>query len=41
MTWAHFGEIVTETIVLTSSAAFLTWYIAVKLAAWPWGAWHF
>jgi hypothetical protein len=41
MTRAHFREILTETAVITTSASFLFWYIAVKIASLPWGAWRF
>jgi hypothetical protein len=41
MTRAYFSEIVTETIVFTTSAGFLAWYIAAKIAVWPWGAYRF
>ncbi len=31
----------TETAVVTSSGGFLAWYIWAKVAAWPWGAYHY
>jgi hypothetical protein len=31
-------EVVTEALVVLSSARFLAWYVWVKLAMWPWGA---
>ena len=41
MTRVQFREALTEAIVLTSSAGFLVWYVAAKIAVLPWGAIRF
>jgi hypothetical protein len=41
MTRAHFQQVATEAIVLSSSGLFLAWYIWAKLAVWPWGTFSF
>ncbi len=41
MTRVHFREFLTESLVFTTSATFLFWYVAAKIAVWPWGAYRF
>ena len=41
MTRAHFREIVVETLMITTSATILVWYIAAKIVACPWVAGRF
>lgn len=38
MTRIQAREFLTEALVVATSAAFLAWYLAVKLTTWPWGA---
>lgn len=38
MTLTRARECLTEAAMVATSAAFLAWYLAVKLAMWPWGA---
>ena len=41
MTRSYFTQIATEVVMFAGSGLFLAWYIWVKVAVWPWGAWSF
>jgi hypothetical protein len=41
MTLIRLRAIATEMLVLCGSGLFLGWYLWVKVAVWPWGAWSF
>jgi cell division protein FtsX len=38
MTRVQIREFAVEAIVVAFSGGFLAWYVAAKIAVWPWGA---